>query len=136
MILCICLVVRRPFWTQINAYRHWTPTLEISTNTFPVWGSSIAMHTYIYIYILMHYDDEPQHWKCMSINFQFGVQRRDAFIPQTGDLSSPVGSRQAGVSLCLSVYLSLRFSKSIFGDHFCGQLNLNEPKLYIYLLLL
>ena len=42
--MSVYMVVRRPFWTRINASRRWTPTLEINTNTFPVWGSSIAIH--------------------------------------------------------------------------------------------
>ena len=40
--MSVCLVIRRPFGTWINSSRHWIPTLEINTNTFPVWGSSIA----------------------------------------------------------------------------------------------
>ena len=44
--MSVCLVVLGTFWTQINASRRWTPTLEINTNTFPVWVSSIAMYLY------------------------------------------------------------------------------------------
>ena len=28
----------------------------------------------------MHRESVPPHWKCICINFLFGVQRRDAFI--------------------------------------------------------
>ena len=41
----VCLsVLRGPFWTRIKASRHWTPTIEINTNAFPAWGSSVVMH--------------------------------------------------------------------------------------------
>ena len=32
------------FLTGINISRRCTPTMEMNTNTYPVWGSSVAMH--------------------------------------------------------------------------------------------
>ena len=43
-IISVCLVVSGNVWTQINVSRRWIPILEIITNTFPVWGSIIAMY--------------------------------------------------------------------------------------------
>ena len=37
-------VLHRPFWTRIKASRHRTPRIEINTNAFPAWGTSVVLH--------------------------------------------------------------------------------------------
>ena len=42
--MSVSLVFHGLFWTGINALRRWNPTLEMNTNIFTVWGSSVVMH--------------------------------------------------------------------------------------------
>ena len=52
---------------RMNASRLWTPKLEINTNTFPVWGSSVAMHLFVLVYIYIFIYIYSGHMRCTQL---------------------------------------------------------------------
>ena len=112
--MSVYMVTRRPFKTRINASWRWTPTLEMNTDKFPGWGSSIPMHIYIYninIYTNTHiYKNEINVLRLWTPELEMYFYKCSVWGSALRCIYPSVGSSRAYVSVCLYLYLSIYLS--------------------------